>query len=36
MESMQVDGTKLHIKDGRFSVTEDSEEYVFSPKRMDT
>ncbi|ABE51555.1 CRISPR-associated endonuclease Cas1 [Methanococcoides burtonii] len=33
--NMHVDGAKLHIKDGRFSTTEDPQEYVFSPKRMD-
>jgi CRISPR-associated protein Cas1 len=33
--NIHVDGAKLHIKDGRFSATEDPEEYVFSPKRMD-
>ncbi|ABE51535.1 CRISPR-associated endonuclease Cas1 [Methanococcoides burtonii] len=33
--NMRVDSAKLHIKDGRFSTTEDPEEYVFSPKRMD-
>ncbi|WP_135604826.1 CRISPR-associated endonuclease Cas1 [Methanococcoides sp. NM1] len=33
--NMHVDGAKLHIKDGRFSATEDPHEYVFSPKRMD-
>ncbi|NPE30342.1 CRISPR-associated endonuclease Cas1 [Methanococcoides sp. SA1] len=33
--SMHVDGAKLHIKDGRFSTTEDPQEYVFSPKRID-
>lgn len=32
---MRVDGAKLHIKDGRFSATEEPEEYVFSPKRID-
>jgi len=32
---MRVNGAKLHIKDGRFSTTEDPEEYVFSPKRKD-
>jgi len=33
--NMHIDGAKLHIKDGRFSATEDPQEYVFSPKRMD-
>ncbi|KGK98714.1 CRISPR-associated protein Cas1 [Methanococcoides methylutens] len=33
--NMHVDGAKLHIKDGRFSTTEEPQEYVFSPKRMD-
>ncbi|NPE29829.1 CRISPR-associated endonuclease Cas1 [Methanococcoides sp. SA1] len=33
--NMHVDGAKLHIKDGRFSTTEEPEEYVFSPKRID-
>ncbi|NPE30675.1 CRISPR-associated endonuclease Cas1 [Methanococcoides sp. SA1] len=33
--NMHVDGAKLHIKNGRFSTTEEPEEYVFSPKRMD-
>ncbi|UGV39822.1 CRISPR-associated endonuclease Cas1 [Methanococcoides orientis] len=33
--NMRVDGAKLHIKDGRFSTTEEPEEYVFSPKRID-
>ncbi|WP_342305546.1 CRISPR-associated endonuclease Cas1 [Methanolobus sp. ZRKC5] len=32
---MRVSGAKLHIKDGRTSSTEDPEEYVFSPKRID-
>ncbi|TQD27917.1 CRISPR-associated endonuclease Cas1 [Methanolobus vulcani] len=32
---MRVNGAKLHIKDGRFSTTDEPEEYVFSPKRMD-
>ncbi|WP_135609406.1 CRISPR-associated endonuclease Cas1 [Methanococcoides sp. AM1] len=32
---MRVNGSKLHIKDGRFSTTEEPEEYMFSPKRMD-
>ncbi|MDR6223327.1 CRISPR-associated endonuclease Cas1 [Methanococcoides alaskense] len=33
--NMRVDAAKLHIKNGRFSTTEDPQEYVFSPKRMD-
>ncbi|SES84820.1 CRISPR-associated protein, Cas1 family [Methanococcoides vulcani] len=33
--NMRVDAAKLHIRDGRFSTTEDPQEYVFSPKRMD-
>ncbi|WP_445475709.1 CRISPR-associated endonuclease Cas1 [Methanococcoides methylutens] len=33
--NMHVDAAKLHIKDGRFSTTEEPQEYVFSPKRMD-
>ncbi|ETA69400.1 CRISPR-associated protein, Cas1 family [Methanolobus tindarius DSM 2278] len=32
---VRVSGAKLHVKDGRYSTTEDPEEYVFSPKRMD-
>jgi CRISPR-associated protein Cas1 len=32
---MRVSAAKLHIKDGRTSTTEDPEEYVFAPKRMD-
>ncbi|WMW22919.1 CRISPR-associated endonuclease Cas1 [Methanolobus mangrovi] len=32
---MRVNGAKLHVKNGRFSTTEEPEEYVFSPKRMD-
>jgi len=32
---MRVNGAKLHVKDGRSSTTEEPEEYVFSPKRMD-
>jgi CRISPR-associated protein Cas1 len=32
---MRVSGAKLYIKNGRTSTTEDPEEYVFSPKRMD-
>lgn len=32
---MRVSGSKLHVKDGRFSTTEEPEEYVFSPKRID-
>ena len=33
--NMHIDGAKLHIKDGRFSATEEPEEYIISPKRMD-
>lgn len=33
--NMHVDGARLHIKDGRFSTTEEPQEYVFSPKRID-
>ena len=33
--NMQVNGAKLHIKDGRFSSTEEPHEYVFAPKRID-
>jgi CRISPR-associated protein Cas1 len=33
--NMRVDGSKLNIKDGRFSTSEEPNEYVFSPKRMD-
>ena len=32
---MYVDGAKPHIKDGKFSTTEEPQEYVFSPKRVD-
>jgi len=32
--NMRVDGTKLHIKDGRFSTTEEPQEYVFSPQKI--
>jgi len=32
---MRVDSAKLHIKDGRTSTTEEPQEYVFSPRRMD-
>jgi CRISPR-associated protein Cas1 len=32
---MRVSDAKLHIKNGRTSTTEEPEEYVFSPKRMD-
>jgi len=32
---MNVDGAKLHIKDGRFSSIEEPKEYVFSPQRID-
>ncbi|MEZ5336497.1 MAG: hypothetical protein R2741_15405 [Methanolobus sp.] len=32
---MRVNSAKLHIKNGRVSSTEEPEEYVFSPKRMD-
>jgi CRISPR-associated protein Cas1 len=32
---MRVSGAKLHVKDGRSSTTEEPQEYVFSPKRMD-
>ena len=32
---MHVDNAKLHIKDGRFSTTEEPKEYVFSPKQID-
>ena len=33
--NMRVDGSKLHIEDGRFSTSEEPNKYVFSPKRMD-
>jgi CRISPR-associated protein Cas1 len=33
--NMHVDGAKLYIKDGRFSTTEEPQEYIFSPKRID-
>src|SRR3989344_2471607 len=33
--SMRVDGAKLHIRDGRYSTTEEPEEWVFAPKRID-
>ena len=33
--NMHVDGARLHIKDGRFSTTEEPQEYVYSPKRID-
>jgi len=33
--NMHVDGAKLHIKDGRFSASEEPQEYVFHPKRID-
>ena len=33
--NMHVDGAKLHIKDGRFSATEEPQEYIFHPKRID-
>ena len=32
---MHVDGAKLYIKDGRFSTTEEPQQYVFTPKRID-
>ncbi|AFV22383.1 CRISPR-associated protein, Cas1 family [Methanolobus psychrophilus R15] len=32
---MRVNSAKLHIKNGRTSTTEEPEEYIFSPKRMD-
>ena len=32
---MRVNSAKLHIKNGRTSSTEEPEEYVFSPKRID-
>ncbi|WP_321418427.1 CRISPR-associated endonuclease Cas1 [uncultured Methanomethylovorans sp.] len=32
---MRVNSAKLHIKDGRTSTTEEPQEYVFSPRRMD-
>jgi len=32
---IRVDSAKLHIKDGRISTTEEPQEYVFSPRRMD-
>ena len=32
---MRVSGAKLHVKDGRFSTTEEPLQYVFSPKRID-
>ncbi|WP_440952218.1 CRISPR-associated endonuclease Cas1 [Methanococcoides sp. FTZ1] len=33
--NMRVDAAKLHIKDGRFSTTEEPQKYVFYPKRID-
>jgi len=33
--NMRVDGAKLHIKDGRVSASEEPQEYVFHPKRID-
>ena len=33
--NMHVDGAKLYVKDGRFSVDDEPKEYVFSPKRME-
>jgi CRISPR-associated protein Cas1 len=33
--SMRVHGSKLYIKDGRFSVEDEPLEYVFAPKRME-
>jgi len=33
--NMNVDGAKLHIRDGRFSTTEEPQEYVYAPKRID-
>ena len=32
---LSVNNSRLHIKDGRFSTTDEPEEYVFSPKRID-
>ena len=32
---MHVDGAKLYIKDGRFSVDEEPKQYIFIPKRID-
>jgi len=32
---MHVDGAKLHIKGGRYSVEDEPDEYVFTPKRID-
>lgn len=32
---MHVDGAKLHIKDGRSSLTEEPKQYIFSPQRID-
>ncbi len=32
---IQVDGAKLHIRDGRSSSTETPAEYIFSPQRID-
>ena len=32
---MRVNSAKLYIKDGRTSTTEEPQEYVFSPRRMD-
>lgn len=32
---MRVSGAKLRIKDGRLNTTEEPQEYVFSPKRID-
>lgn len=33
--NLRVNGAKLHIKDGRYSVDKEPEEYVFKPKRID-
>jgi len=33
--NLRVDNAKLHIRDGRFSTTEEPKEYVFSPKQID-
>jgi CRISP-associated protein Cas1 len=33
--NLRVDNAKLHIRDGRFSTTEEPKEYVFSPKQSD-
>ena len=33
--NMHIDGAKLHINEGRFSTSEEPQEYIFAPKRMD-